>query len=47
VPRVWVLDADAAGVLQMAADGKGGEYDGQVSLDRLAFVVENGDCRGQ
>ena len=29
----------AGGVLHAAADGQGGEHDGQVGLDRLAFVV--------
>ena len=47
VRRVWtmLLDADAGGVLQVAADGEGGEHDGQVGLDGLALWWNTGRAR--
>ena len=40
--RVWTsFFADAGLVVQVAADGEGGEHNGQVRLDRLPPVVEH------
>lgn len=36
-----LLDGDPGALLQVAADRQGGEHDGQVCFDGLAFVVED------
>ena len=37
-----LLDPDAGGVLQVTGHSQGGEHDGQVRLDRVALMVEDG-----
>jgi hypothetical protein len=36
-----LLDADPGAVVQVAADGEGGEHDGQVRFDGFPLVVED------
>ena len=36
------FDADPCGVLEMPGDGQGGHHHGQVRLDGIALVVEDG-----
>ena len=38
------FDAEPGGLLEMVGYGQGGHYHGQMSLDRVTGVVEDGAC---